>query len=153
MRAGQGSLVRARVLLACASALVTAALMLVAATTGFAASPPSGCNEYYPSCGGTSPGPGSGPGTSPGAPSSSAATPVGAAPTAVSPDPVSSSRGHAPIISIPSVRPKLAAGGHLPFTGYPLTPLVEVLLAMLVAAILLRAGIEIRQARAKAAGR
>jgi hypothetical protein len=38
-----------------------------------------------------------------------------------------------------------SAGGELPFTGYPLTPLVWLLLAVLVAGVCLRAHLAVRE--------
>src|SRR3954471_16835123 len=124
---------------------ICAILVMLAATAGaIAASGAGGCSEYSLSCGGEPP-PGGGGGAALPAGVPSPSQPGTSAPTVTG----SAGNGHHRklVLAKPGFRPRLSAGGHLPFTGYPLTPLITVLLAMLAAAIAIRVVQEIRRRR------
>jgi hypothetical protein len=109
-----------------------------------------GCSQYSLSCGSPPPGADGGtpsvPAGVPSAPAGSQAGPASIAPIlpGASGD-MGSAAGNGAVG--PTARAQLSAAGHLPFTGYPLVPLIEVLLAMLAAAVAIRLVIEVRQRR------
>ncbi len=125
--------------------------MLAAPVGANAASGAGGCSEYSLSCGPTGGGPAGGPGGDTGP--VPAGLPAGTAAPADGSSSATDSGGTAAKQVRQVARANLSATGHLPFTGYPLTPLIEVLLAMVLAAAAIRLGMELRRRHARTTAR